>query len=391
MTIQPHSEGKRIVFLDSLRAIAVLLVLWGHVFLVGINDPTTVGIWVPDVKTWAYGATTEQDNMNSAIAMWLYLKLKLGVGGMGVSLFFIISGFVILRTIDRTKPGPFLIQRFFRIIPTCLACVVLVAGATYAYCSVKGIPQPNTLSGVFASIFAANYFNSSFTVIPVLWTLEIEMIFYLVMAMASLIFKRLGFKELIFVSFLCLAFVSLYSFPLNEAKTKPDVFRHFSVIFVHITYMMIGAIIYRAYDEGQKLKGLLITLAAIVIYVTAYNSYFKATNMQIGSDLPSATAALTIFLVGMLAGMQGKLFSPLRWVASISYPLYLLHVPLAWGFYYILASFGFGMYMSATLATAAVILIAWAAHHAIELPSQTLGRKVTNRWRSSPIPAQENA
>lgn len=195
MTIQSSPAGKRIVFLDSLRAIAVLLVLWGHVFLVGINGPTTVGYWVPDVTTWAYGPTTEIDNPSTAVAMWAAIQLGLNVGGLGVSLFFLISGFVILRTIDRTKPAPFIVQRFFRIIPTCFFCVVLVASATYAYCLAKGVSQPNTLQSIFASSFAANYFNSSFNTIPVLWTLEVEMIFYVVMALFASIFKRLGYKE----------------------------------------------------------------------------------------------------------------------------------------------------------------------------------------------------
>ncbi len=381
MTIQPSSEGKRIVFLDSLRAIAVLLVLWGHVFLVGINDPTTVGFWVPDVKTWAYGPTTEHDNINSAIAMWLVLKLKLGVGGMGVSLFFMISGFVILRTIDRTKPILFLVQRLFRIIPTCLFCVVLVTAATYAYCIAKGVPSPHNFGSVFASIFAANYFNSSLPTIPVLWTLEIEMIFYVLMAVAAAIFNRLGFKELILLSVLCLTFVAAYSFPLSEAKAKLDMARHFSAIFVHISYMMIGAIIYRAYDERKKLKGALLTLAGVAIYVTAYNSYLKATGMAIGSDLPSSGAALIIFIVGLFFGMHGKIFTPLHWVASVSYPLYLLHIPLAWGAYYILASTGLGMYTSAILATLFVLFLAWCVHRTIELPSQQLGKKASNLFK----------
>ncbi|WP_373422444.1 acyltransferase family protein [Pseudomonas simiae] len=115
--------------------------------------------------------------------------------------------------------------------------------------------QPNTLSGVLASGFAANYFNSSFTTIPVLWTLEIEMIFYIVMAFFALVFKRLGYKELIFISILCATFVAAYSFPSQDAKIKPDVFRHFSVIFVHVSYMIIGAIICRAYEAADKLKG----------------------------------------------------------------------------------------------------------------------------------------
>lgn len=391
MTIQPTTTGKRIVFLDSLRAIAVLLVAWGHIYLVGINDITTVGIWVPDVKGFAFGPTTAQDNIHAVVALWAAIKLGLGVGGIGVSLFFLISGFVILRTIDRINPVPFIIQRFFRIIPTCFFCVMLVAGITYAYCSAKGLNQPNTIAGVFASTFAANYFNSSFTTIPVLWTLEIEMLFYIIIAVAASIFKRLGYKELIFISVLCLSFVLAYSIPFGVAKAKPDILRHFSVIFVHISYMMIGAIIYRAYESSHGFKGITLALTSISIYLIAYGCYWNATQMDIGSNLPSSATALIIFVIGMLSGMQSKLFTPLRWVATISYPLYLLHIPLAWGFLYFFASLGMGMNLSAFLATAAVILMAWLTHHAIELPFQRIGKKASNLWGNRPLPSAEKA
>ena len=372
--IQPSPAGKRIVFLDSLRAIAVLLVLWGHIAIIGINEPATVGLWVPDVTTWAFGPPVE----NGIIATWASLKLGLNVGGIGVSLFFIISGFVILRTIDRTRPTPFIVQRFFRIIPTCFFCVVLVASVTYAYCLTKGLNQPNTLQSVLTSTFAANYFNSSFSTMPVLWTLEIEMIFYIAMAVSASIFKKLGYKELIFMSLLCLALVSAYSSPTQDAKSKPDMLRHFSAIFIHVSYMMIGAIIYRAYEDSTKLRGWAITLVSIAIYVVAYKIYWKATQTYIGSNLPSSATALIIFAAGMLSGMHSKAFSPLRWIAKISYPLYLLHVPLAWGFFYTLASLGLGMYISAILATSAVILLAWGTHYVIERPSQQAGKRISS-------------
>ncbi|MNJ32215.1 Acyltransferase family protein [compost metagenome] len=377
MTTPKTPTGSRITFLDSLRAIAVLLVLWGHVFLVGVNDVNTVGIWVPDVKEFGFGPTTPQDNIHSTLALLFDVRYGLNVGGIGVALFFLISGFVILRTIDRTKPIPFMVQRFFRIIPTCLFCVTLVAGLTYAYCSAKGLTQPNSVEGVIASAFAANYFNSSFSTIPVLWTLEIEMTFYIVMAVAAAVFKRLGYKELILVSILSLAFVAAYSFPIREATSKPDVIRHFSVIFINICYMMIGAVIYRAWEQKDKIKGVLLTLFAIAIYVIAFKSYFKATHMGIGANLPSAAFAFGLFVIGMVAGMQSRFFAPLRWVAGISYPLYLLHIPIAWGLLYFFASIGLGITAAASLASAVVILMAWATHHFVELPSQALGKRAT--------------
>ncbi|MEJ5061116.1 MULTISPECIES: acyltransferase family protein [unclassified Pseudomonas] len=384
MTIQPHSEGKRIVFLDSLRAIAVLLVLWGHVFLIGIGDANTVGIWVPDVKELIFGPTTVTDNFHGKIGMWLALQLGVNVGGLGVSLFFLISGFVILRTIDRTPPLQFMIQRLFRIVPVCFFCVALVAGITYVYCSSRGLPQPNSITSILTSSIAANYFNGAFVTVPVLWTLEIEMFFYIVMAISVSVLGRLDYKSLCLISLVCLGFVANYAFPYSDALAKPDMYRHFSTIFVFISYMMIGAFIYRAYEDKNVLRGLAFSVISVALCGVSYYLYEKATNFQgIGSDLASSTAALIIFVIGLFAGMHGKLFAPLRWIASISYPLYLLHIPLAWGMIYVLASMGIGMYWCATLSTVAVIILAWATHRTIELPSQALGKTVSNLVKKS--------
>lgn len=380
--IQPSPAGKRIVFLDSLRAIAVLLVLWSHIFLVGINEPATVEAWVPDANALAFGTTIGQENISSEPTLWGTLKnLVISVRGIGVPLFFVISGFVMLRTVDRTRPIPFIIQRFFRIVPTCLFCVALVAGVTYAYCTAKGISQPNTIEGILASAFAANYYNNSFPTLPVLWTLEVEIIFYVIMAIAATAFKRLGYKELVFISLLCLAAVSAYTFPNQQAKAMPDIFKHLSAILVHISYMMIGAVIYRANEDAHKLKGIIITFAAVAIYATAYKLFWNATNTHIGSSLLSSSAALIVFIVGMLVGMHSKIFAPLRWIASISYPLYLVHIPLAWGISYTLISLGFSVYLSATISTVAVVFIAWVVHHAVELPSQIAGKKISSVWK----------
>jgi peptidoglycan/LPS O-acetylase OafA/YrhL len=380
MASDNKTPGKRIVFLDSLRALAVLIVLWGHVFSMGINDPGTISAWVPDVTGLAFGPTTIADNIHGQIGLWLHFTLGIGAGGLGVSLFFIISGFVILRTVDRTPPLQFMVQRFFRIIPTCLFCVSLVALITYIYCASRGLHQPNSITNVITSAFAANYFNSAFSTVPVLWTLEVEMIFYVVMALGVLAFNKLGYKALLAISLSCLAFVASYA--ISE-QAKPDIYRHFSTIAVHLSYMMIGAFIYRAYENNSILEGICYVAISVATYYGCYELYGTATSFQnIGSNFSSALGGLIIFIAGLFAGLQWRFLSPLRWIASISYPLYLLHVPLAWGGLYTLASFGVGMYWSAVISTAVVIALAWITHHAIEIPSQAIGKKVSSLLKS---------
>lgn len=393
MTTQPTSVGKRIVFLDSLRAIAVLMVLWGHVFLVGINDPNTVKVWITNVTGFGWGPTTGSDNIHGQIGIVMAQALGFNTGGLGVALFFMISGFVILRTVDRTRPLPFMIQRFFRIIPVCLASSALIAGLTYLYCNHYSSPFPHSLKGVITSGFAANYFNGSFSSIPVLWTLEIEMIFYIVMAIAAACFKSINYRVLLGLSVCCLLFVCIYSVPYENASKKADIFRHFSAIFVHISYMLIGSFIYRAWESKDHSNGASYIAAAISIYIVNFVVFEKATvNSGLGTNLEACAAAMLIFVIGMMAGMTSKYYAPLRWVASISYPLYLLHIPIAWAILYMMASMGFGMYVAGVTSCIVVILISWGMHHAVELPSQKLGKLLSSaRRKNFALPADGKA
>lgn len=144
--------------------------------------------------------------------------------------------------------------------------------------------------------------------------------------------------------------------------------------------MLVGAIVCRAYEAGRKLKGVLFVFLSVAIYFLAFNYYWKATQMNIGSNLPSAGAAFGVFVFGMFAGMHSKVFAPLRWIAGISYPLCLLHIPIAWALLYFFASIGFGMNWCASLASVVVILLAWVTRHAVELPSQKLGKRVSQWW-----------
>jgi peptidoglycan/LPS O-acetylase OafA/YrhL len=351
----------------------------------GINDPATISAWIPDVTGLAFGPTTIADNIHGQIGLWAHFNLGIGAGGLGVSLFFIISGFVILRTVDRTPPAQFMLQRFFRIIPTCLFCVSLVAIITYLYCASRELHQPNSITSVLTSAFAANYFNGAFATVPVLWTLEIEMIFYVIMAAGVMVAERLGYKALLTISIACLAVVANYAI---SPESKPDMLRHFSAIAVHLSYMMIGAFIYRAYENNSLIEGISFVILSVAIYYGCYELYGNATSYQnIGSNFASAMGGLIIFIFGLFAGLQWKFLSPLRWIASISYPLYLLHVPLAWGLLYALASIGVGMYWCAVISTAIVIVLAWMTHHLIEMPSQALGKRLSSllKARSSII------
>lgn len=372
--------AQRFLFVDSLRAIAVLLVVWGHVMLVGINDPNTVHNWVPSVLSPIFGEASVAANVHGKLGLIMALSLGVNPGGLGVALFFLISGFVIVQSVEKVSAGQFLVQRFFRIVPTCMAAVVFVALATLVFCHFTHTSQPNSMRGIFISGLAMNFYNGDFSTIPVLWTLEVEISFYIFMVVMSVLLpSRLVGNGLLLCSLFCVLFVAICASPL-VLSLDPSIVRllnHWSSIFVHISFMLIGSLIYRVHQTRTWAIGARNILIGFFIYWLCLNILLSAnSHREIGASFADGIAALILFAGGMLLGLKGRWFKPLRWIGGVSYPLYLLHVPIAWMLLVLFSNLGLDMNASGLLSTVTVVFLSWLMHVTIEMPMQDLGKRL---------------
>ncbi|TDX19612.1 acyltransferase family protein [Rhodovulum visakhapatnamense] len=112
-------------------------------------------------------------------------QLNVTAGYMGMSVFFALSGFLISRFLwDRPDVKVFLIRRTARIMP-----LVLLVSFIYTV-----LLQHRLDSFAAANLYVLNYWHSA--IIPYispLWSLGVEMHFYLGIALAVLFFGRRGF------------------------------------------------------------------------------------------------------------------------------------------------------------------------------------------------------
>src|SRR5690242_13049795 len=151
----PAQDGVRLRYIDALRGIAALLVLWLHV----ANSYHTLS-----PETAAHGRW-----LNDVIS-------EIDIGRIGVVVFFLISGFVIPFSIKPASAAPiagFVIRRVFRIYPAYWLSVPLAA---YVFFWSAGRPF-----GIGEFVVNLTLLQDIFGVQPaegVYWTLLVELGFY---------------------------------------------------------------------------------------------------------------------------------------------------------------------------------------------------------------------
>ena len=385
--VDSASDRQRIVFLDHLRGLACLMVVFGHVYLMGINDPGGVSGWLPFVQGPIFGPDSPGFNPFNRVTTWMVLSAGISFGPMGVSVFFLISGFIILRAVDHESPGRFLVRRGFRIFPLSIVVAVGTGLYTALLCWHEGVASPHTLRSVFASAFAVTGFIGAFSTIPVIWSLTIELFFYLMMAGVAALVPRIEVRHLALMAVACAVLSTLTQLaPLRERFSAELIgaFMTLGYCAFHACYLLIGSALYRATQarfDAAGVKGVLLLGGIFGIDIAASMAYGDVANT--GTTIQNALVAFAIFVSAMLFGLRWRAIRWFTFFGDVSYPLYLLHIPGAWAVMFVLSRLGLGMHAATILALATCVAVAWVLHVTIEMPLHALGRSLT---RGDPSP-----
>ena len=271
----PTATGRqRIPVLDGWRAISILLVLGAHLLPLGPK----------------------------------WMQMNYAAGAMGMALFFTLSGFLIVSFLADGAPlGLFMMKRLARIVPLCwVAILVLATWQTYAYDTVlrnllfvANLPPADLLRGG-----------------EHLWSLGVEMQFYVLAAALCLFFGRRG---LLLVPALGLA-VTIARVAAGETLSIVT-WHRVDEIFAGGTLALI--VLGRL---GEKTRRWLMRMpfwpAAIFLLAASHPEsgalqYFRpyAAALMVASSLRDAPRWVERFLVSR----------PMGYIAEISYALYIIH------------------------------------------------------------------
>ena len=97
-------ESERLAFLDFIRAMAAVLVLYSHLW----------GFWFVGGAGGQFPYLTIDKNvagMELFNTFPITIRLVLDIGKVGVALFFLMTGFLCNRSLERQTPGKFLANK----------------------------------------------------------------------------------------------------------------------------------------------------------------------------------------------------------------------------------------------------------------------------------------
>ncbi len=313
------SENPRLGVLDGLRGIAVLLVLWYHVWEISWLSPGPLLNFLP------------------------------ATGFVGVHLFFFLSGFVIsypfIRAAVNAKPPPtwghFAWRRFIKIVPS----YVLSIAVAYAIGYAQTQPYASTIPDVVTHLlFIHTWFPQRYgTIDGVLWTLAVEVEFYCVFPLLWWSFKRrpwLTAGVMIAIAWWWRATMAACCYSSLFAQWEENLPGYLDIF----AFGMISAYIFTRFGgawRGSRLRyaGPALAIAGVAAFIAllenlyAYRFFDQWAGVWQIDQRPLLGAAFAAVALGSLVSprwWQVLLDNfVLRFMAAISYNLYLYHQLIA--------------------------------------------------------------
>ena len=297
-------------------------------------------------------------------------------GHYGVNLFFIISGFVIFMTLEKTaRPLDFVVSRFSRLFPAYWAAIFL----TFFICHVLGLPGKLVSAGTaLANMLMLHGMFGVENVDGVYWTLEVELLFYCGMFMLYRLKWLNRVHQMLFA--LLLLRLSYYVLEHQFRINLPwIIFR--LMILQYIPWFALGISIYLATNRrgtnGWHLPALTCAMALGILWIC--ESTFIA--------VLAAVLSLTVFLAANSKLSVLRIW-PVVWLGTVSYPLYLLHENIGWAIQLKLRSYGVPIDLTILVALTASLFMAGALTRWLEQPAM---RWIRTRYRNRAKLAQSCA
>jgi peptidoglycan/LPS O-acetylase OafA/YrhL len=238
-----HHAGKRLAWLDALRGIAALCVVFDHL---------TYSVLQP---------------VRDSVYHWF------DPGQYGVFVFFLVSGYIVPASLERKgSVRGFWVSRVFRLYPLYLfavgAMVVLWASGIGSLSGMDADPVTNS----FADVFMLQSVLWASALPNVVWSLAYEMVFYLLLTMLFLggVHRRSSRYALVFAAAAVALGRVLHPGTLSHHLLTPGI-----MVAITDSLVLLGLILALA-GRGRTRTGGAALAAATGLLVIAFNSGYAA-------------------------------------------------------------------------------------------------------------------
>jgi peptidoglycan/LPS O-acetylase OafA/YrhL len=304
-----QSEIKKLDYIDAVRGIAVLMVLFVH--------------------TLTFSDTL---NLNH------FFRIIAEQGRMGVQLFYMASAFTLFYSLSqRVSNSGFFTRRIFRIAPMFYIASIFYFFLYTIYPN-PSIEAASLDSFTFSNLFSHLAFTHGFspywinTIVPGGWSVGVEMLFYLLVPAAYFLYKNYGvnFLHIALASSTAFSWIFNYSIVSIFASDLPKYWPAFLYynFFTQLPIFILGMILYDFIVSKKKslIPLHIILLSSVVLfYVSTVLNKIVYTATFAGSML-LLSALLAYFIIFMSIYKPKILVNRVfAYLGKISYSMYLTH------------------------------------------------------------------
>jgi peptidoglycan/LPS O-acetylase OafA/YrhL len=284
-------------------------------------------------------------------------------GCFGVQLFFCISGFVILRTLERTSSiKRFAVARFARLYPAyfvCAAIALTTIAITHVHLSDLTPKAIAINASMLALLFGAPRIDPSY------WTLTYEVLFYAGVALTWFVLRPRRRLEIPCLFWLACSLAG----HLFRGLAK----HHGTCTLLDVDYanLFVLGMMLHYISKGSRTRLTLPTFGA-ALFMSLFPPEVNGVGVHMGPTEFLLLISSFCALIFLAANGKTKFldFPPLVFLGEISYSLYLIHEIVGFALIRAFLAAGMNVNVAILLTLSFIVGLAWCLRTFVEKPAE---------------------